>query len=73
VLPREVSQSSVNMLFTKVTTVDWIRRVSRVFNFVRGDLDVRNSYLIEKAKCVTLFVLTQARRNRNCGKHIVTA
>src|SRR5215210_7388680 len=73
VLPREVSQSSVDMLFTKVTTVDWIRGVTRVLNFVRFDLHMRDAYLIEKVKCVTLFVLPQTRRNRNCGKHVVMA
>src|SRR5688572_10251660 len=71
-LPREAIQSSVNVLFTKIATVDWIRGVARIFNFVRFDLDVRNPYLIEKAKCISLFVLTQAGRNRNCGKHVVT-
>src|SRR5687767_7175844 len=61
VLSSEVSQSSVNMFFTEVTTVKGIRGVTLICDFVRFDLDVRDPYLTENAKRVTLFVLTQTR------------
>src|ERR1051325_2027987 len=68
-----VRQRAVYMFFAKVTTIDRIGGIPRIFDFIRLDLYVRQPNLGHRLDGHSLFLVSKTRRHRDCRQHLLRA